>query len=84
MREKFLTIIYRCDLENFFSLILLNANNNGRTVRTTICIRVNYDLLIKPAVSDDSARSCTAHETYSDLFKVVGILLRDQLTRQKC
>jgi hypothetical protein len=27
--------------------------------------------------------SGTTHETYSDLFKVVGILLRDQLTRQK-
>jgi len=53
-------------------------------VRTTICVGVNYDLLIKPAVSADSARSCTTHETYSGVFQVVGILLRDQLTKQKC
>ena len=53
-------------------------------MRTTICVRVNYDLLIRPAVSDDIARSCTTHETYSGVFKVVGILLRDQLTKQKC
>jgi hypothetical protein len=47
-----------------------------------ICIQINYDLLIIPALNTDNAESCVPSGTYSELFNVVGILLRDHLTKK--
>ena len=51
---------------------------------TAIGIELIYDLLIRPAVNDDNAKSSAMNPVYSELFKVVGILLRDELTKEKC
>jgi len=47
-------------------------------------IKGSDDLLLRPAVNNDNAQSCATNGTYSGLFKVVGILLRDHLTKKKC
>ena len=53
-------------------------------VRECIGIQIIYNLLIRPAVNDDNAKSFAMNAAYSELFKVVGILLRDELTKGKC
>ena len=65
------------------SLILLNANNCVPRIRITPRPVILVALLIRPASDTDNAEFDDATKTYSKVFKVVGNLLQDHLTKLK-
>jgi len=77
----FFTNMYRDELTKFCLVSFFLTRITCRTFRLRLNPGVNYDLLIRPAVNRDNAGFRGTNRTYSELFEVIGILLRDHLTK---